>query len=675
MGWCRVVSIVPCLPGKSQRLPGKSQQVYELVAGLRGGRKGPVRRLTDWGRKDRLSGPRGAYRGVGVLVACERMAGSMALISLEDLHIGYRGPPLLEGVDCRIRAGEKIGLLGRNGAGKTTLLRLLEGAEEPDAGKVTIEEGVRVASLPQDVPRDLRGTVGEAIRQGVAGLELADWEQTARVERLADRMELGLDASCDVLSSGMKRRVLLARSMVAEPDVLLLDEPTNHLDLPAIGWLEEYLVQWPGTILFVTHDRTFLQKLAGRILEIDRGRLFDWSCDYETFVKRKEAALAEEEKQNALFDKKLAQEEAWIRQGIKARRTRNEGRVRALKELRNQRHARREQTGPARIRIQEGQRSGRLVAEVEDITFAYTDQPIVTAFSTQIMRGDKIGVIGPNGVGKTTLLRLLLGELSPQEGNVRLGANLQVAYFDQLREQLDEETSIADNVADGSSSITFDGRGKHVLGYLQEFLFTPERSRQEVKFLSGGERNRLLLAKLFAKPSNVLVLDEPTNDLDTETLELLEQRVVEYQGAVLLVSHDRTFLNNVATSTIAFETGGVREYVGGYDDWVRQTASQPVKKATPKPKHNKPGKTRPRGDTKRGGLNYQQRQELAALPAQIEACEAEMASLYETMADAEFYKQPDDVVAEETARMKEFEEQLAAAYARWEELESLADGQ
>ena len=597
----------------------------------------------------------------------------MALISLENLHIGYRGPPLLEGVDCRIRAGEKIGLLGRNGAGKTTLLRLLDGTEEPDAGNVVLEEGTRVAALPQDVPRDLLGAVRAAILKGITGADLPEWEQTARVERLADRMDLDLDAPCEVLSSGMKRRVLLARAMVAQPDVLLLDEPTNHLDLPAIGWLEEYLVQWPGTILFVTHDRTFLSKLAGRILEIDRGRLFDWSCDYQTFVKRKEAALAEEEKQNALFDKKLAQEEAWIRQGIKARRTRNEGRVRALKDLRNQRQSRREQSGPARIRIQEGQRSGRLVAEVSEISFDYPDQAIVRDFSTQIMRGDKIGVIGPNGAGKTTLLRILLGELTPQQGKVRLGANLQVSYFDQLREQLDEESSIADNVADGSSSITFDGRGKHVLGYLQEFLFTPERSRQEVKFLSGGERNRLLLAKLFAKPSNVLVLDEPTNDLDTETLELLEQRVVEYQGAVLLVSHDRTFLNNVVTSTIAFEASGVREYFGGYDDWLRQTAVQAANKVEQKSKKAKPDKSRGSSDGNKSGLNYQQRQELAGLPAQIEGYEGEIASLYETMADAGFYKQADDVVAQETARVKEREDRLAAAYARWEELEALAE--
>ena len=601
------------------------------------------------------------------------MAGLMALISLENLHIGYRGPPLLEGVDCHIRAGEKIGLLGRNGAGKTTLLRLLEGTEEPDAGNVVLEEGARVAALPQDVPRDLLGAVREAILKGITGADLPEWEQTARVERLADRMDLDLDAPCEVLSSGMKRRVLLARAMVAQPDVLLLDEPTNHLDLPAIGWLEEYLVQWPGTILFVTHDRTFLSKLAGRILEIDRGRLFDWSCDYQTFVKRKEAALADEEKQNALFDKKLAQEEAWIRQGIKARRTRNEGRVRALKDLRNQKQSRREQSGPARIRIQEGQRSGRLVAEVSDISFDYPDQAIVRDFSTQIMRGDKIGVIGPNGAGKTTLLRILLGELTPQQGKVRLGANLQVSYFDQLREQLDEESSIADNVADGSSSITFDGRGKHVLGYLQEFLFTPERSRQEVKFLSGGERNRLLLAKLFAKPSNVLVLDEPTNDLDTETLELLEQRVVEYQGAVLLVSHDRTFLNNVVTSTIAFEASGVREYFGGYDDWLRQTAVQAANKVEQKNKKAKPDKSRGSSDGNKGGLNYQQRQELAGLPAQIEGYDGEIARLYETMADAGFYKQADDVVAQETARVKECEDKLAAAYARWEELEALAE--
>ena len=454
----------------------------------------------------------------------------MSLVVLQEVSIGYRGPLLLDEVGCRIDAGQRIGLLGRNGAGKTTLMRLIVGEETPDSGEVQVDPATRLSLLPQDVPDDVQGTVAEVIRQGLAADDLQDWQADQQLQQIASRMKLDTDHDFAELSAGMKRRVLLAQALVSEPDLLLLDEPTNHLDIEAISWLEKFLANWPGTILFVTHDRTFLQKLATRILEIDGGRLFDWSCDYQTFLKRKEAALAAEEKQNARFDKKLAQEEVWIRQGIKARRTRNEGRVRALEKLRLERRERREKTGQAKIEIQEGQRSGRLVAEVSEISFAYPGLPVVENFSTLIMRGDKIGVIGANGAGKTTLLRLLLGTLQPQSGSVRHGVNLQIAYFDQLRQQLDEEASVQENVGEGSQSVLVNGKSKHVLGYLQDFLFTPERARMPVRFLSGGERNRVLLAKLFARPANVIVLDEPTNDLDAETLELLEERLVTYPG-------------------------------------------------------------------------------------------------------------------------------------------------
>ena len=598
----------------------------------------------------------------------------MALITLSNLHIGYRGPPLLAGVACRIGAGEKIGLLGRNGSGKTTLLRLLKGAEEPDAGSIELAAATTVSLLPQDVPAGVAGDVGQVIGEGLVDAQLSTWEREHRVERVGGQMELELGSTFELLSSGMKRRVLLARALVSQPDVLLLDEPTNHLDLTAIEWLETFLERWSGTILFVTHDRAFLRKLASRILEIDRGRLFDWSCDYDTFLKRKEAALADEEKQHALFDRKLQREESWIRQGIKARRTRDEGRVRALHALRRERRERREQSGPAQIQIQEGRRSGRLVAAIDQITFGYPDQPIVAGFSTRIMRGDKVGVIGPNGVGKTTLLRLLLGHLTPQQGSVRLGTNLQVAYFDQLREQLDGTASVEENVGGGAASITLGDRSKHILGYLQEFLFTAERARQPVRFLSGGERNRVLLAKLFAKPSNVLVLDEPTNDLDTETLELLEQRLVTFQGAVLLVSHDRAFLNNVATSTIVFEKAGLREYVGGYDDWLRQASSQqtdvpPVDARRPTAKSQPAGHGKPAARHRRR-LSHGERQELAGLPAEIERLEGVISALYEKMAEPDFYRQPSAVVAGETDRLKQSEEHLQIAYARWEALEA-----
>ena len=599
----------------------------------------------------------------------------MALITLNDLSIGFRGPPLLDGVSCQIEPGQRIGLLGRNGAGKTTFMKILSGETEPDSGELKFAPHVRVALLPQDVPQDIHGPVSDVIAAGWKGASAADvhdneWKKQHGVEQIMSRMQLVDDVTFENLSSGMKRRVLLAQSLVSSPDLLLLDEPTNHLDIDAINWLEDFLSRWDATMIFVTHDRRFLRKIADRILEIDRGRLFDWSCDYDTFLKRKEAALEADEKQNALFDKKLAQEEAWIRQGIKARRTRNEGRVRALKRMRQARSERRTQQGQVNLQIDQGVRSGNLVVNAEDVSFAYDDRPIFKDFTTTIMRGDKVGLMGANGAGKTTLLRVLLGKLYPNAGHVRLGTNLQIAYFDQLREQLAENRSVQENVGDGSDTIKLGDKSKHVIGYLQDFLFSPERARTEVRFLSGGERNRVLLAKLFAKPANVIVLDEPTNDLDTETLELLEDRLVQYQGTLLLVSHDREFLNNVVTSTIVFEANGVKEYVGGYDDWLRQRPdeSKPQIPRRETKRQDTPTSAEPSKDQKRR-LSYKEQKELASLPETIERLESEIAELHEVMAKPEFYKGDGQEIALQTSRLQELEEQLTAVYARWEELD------
>ncbi len=600
------------------------------------------------------------------------------LIRLTELSIGFRGPPLLDGVTCQIESGQRIGLLGRNGSGKTTMLRVLAGAIAPDHGQCQVAPQTKVSLLPQEVPRGLEGTIGDVVLGGLPpeALDHAHlWQSQRQVDRLLGQMNL--DGSLDVgtLSSGMKRRVLLARSLASEPDVLLLDEPTNHLDIDTIVWLEDFLLRWPAALVFVTHDRAFLRRLATRILEIDRGRLFDWSCDYDTFLARKEAALAAEEKQNALFDKRLSQEEAWLRQGIKARRTRNEGRVRALKAMRLERSRRRDRVGTAKLEIQSTERSGALVAKVDCISFAFGERSIVRDFSTTIMRGDKIGLVGANGAGKTTLLKLLLGELPPQSGGVRLGTNLQVAYFDQLREQLDEDATVQENLGAGGETIPIGGRPKHVLGYLQDFLFTPERARTPVRQLSGGERNRLLLARLFARPANLIVLDEPTNDLDTETLELLEERLVEFPGTLLLVSHDRAFLNSVVTSTIVFEAGEVREYVGGYDDWLRQRPEPPPAAdddARPTSARQAPKSSADESPTGKRRLAYHEKRELESLPAKIEELEARLAELHDIMAQADFYRQPSSEIAAKRAELKELDEQLAAAYRRWEELEPLA---
>jgi ATP-binding cassette subfamily F protein uup len=605
----------------------------------------------------------------------------MPLITIRDLSIRFRGPALLDGVNCTIDPGQRIGLLGRNGAGKTTFMRLLRGEVQPDHGQIMFAPGTKISLLPQHVPQHVRGTVASVVAEGVdLGHDAAhdehdaEWRSQHQVDQILSRMELDPDAKFELLSSGMKRRVLLAQSLVSSPDLLLLDEPTNHLDIAAIGWLEEFLGRWNSTYLFVTHDRMFLRKLATRIFEIDRGRLFDWSCDYDTFLLRKEEALAAEEKQNALFDKRLAEEEVWIRQGIKARRTRNEGRVRALKALRIERSERRSAVGKVNLKIQEGKRSGNLIAEVEGVSFAYGDKQIVSDFSTTIMRGDKVGLMGPNGAGKTTLLRILLGQLAPQAGSVRIGTNIEIAYFDQLREQLDEEKTVLEDVGEGSDTVGMGENKQHVIGYLQKFLFTPDRARTPIRFLSGGERNRVLLAKLFCKPANVIVLDEPTNDLDTETLEMLEERLIEFAGTVLLVSHDRAFLNNVVTSTIVFEPDGAREYVGGYDDWLRQR-TLPDASASPRAAKKKDAKSTGEnknsspGNAAKRRLNNKEQRELDGLPKAIELLEADAARIHQQMAEPTFYQQSRDKIATKQSELKTIGDKLAAAYARWEELE------
>jgi ABC transport system ATP-binding/permease protein len=647
----------------------------------------------------------------------------MALIALRDVGLRFRGPPVLDGANLVIEPGERVCLLGRNGSGKTSLLRLLHGEIEPDHGEIARQQGLATAILPQDVPQGLQGSVFDEVARGLgprAGL-LAEYHQVAHrlaveggdelharldriqrdleidggwrmhqeVEAVISRMDLQPDADVATFSAGMKRRVLLAKALVRGPDLLLLDEPTNHLDIDAIAWLEEFLLRYGGALLFVTHDRAFLRRLATRILDLDRGRLTSWECDYPTYVKRKDAALEAEEKQRAEFDKKLAKEEVWIRTGIQARRTRNEGRVRALEALREVRRARRDQPGEVRMELQDAQRSGRLVIEAKNVTFGYAGPTVIDGLTTAIMRGDRVGLIGPNGSGKTTLLRLLLGELQPRAGTVRHGTNLEVAYFDQLHAQLDDARSVRENVRDGADSVTINGKKRHVIGYLEDFLFTPEQAASPVARLSGGERNRLLLARLFTKPSNVLVMDEPTNDLDMETLELLENLLAEYPGTLLLVSHDREFLNNVVTSTLVLEgEGRVKEYAGGYDDWLRQrpaetpgatgeagragqvfrnqrtgTADAPPPALSTEAKPSRPAKERPKR------LTYMEQRELEALPGRIEVLEAQLAELHQVMAEPAFYRQDPAEIVKTKSRLQLLEKETAAAYARWEELE------
>lgn len=595
----------------------------------------------------------------------------MALLSVRELSFGWGGTPLLDRVDLDIQPRERIGLLGRNGAGKSTLLKIIAGEIPPDDGQLIVAPHRRIAWLPQEVPvGGDEETVAAMVEQGYA--ENPDpahhWEAEQAVDRVLTQMGLDGAQRFAALSSGMKRRALLARALVHEPELLLLDEPTNHLDIESITWLEGLLKNREAALLFVTHDRAFLQSVAQRILEVDRGRLFDWTCDYQTFLHRKQLQLDAEDRQNKLFDKKLAAEEVWIRQGIKARRTRNEGRVRALQAMRRERAQRRERAGNVKMQAGRADPSGQLVVKMNKVSFQYGDHLIVRDFSMLITRGDRIGIIGANGAGKSTLLKLILGELQPLAGDVRRGSNVQVIYFDQLREQIDEDQTVVENVGEGQEILSINGAQKHIYGYLQDFLFTPDRARQRARSLSGGERNRLLLARLFKHPSNLLVLDEPTNDLDSETLELLEELLNDYAGTVLLVSHDREFLNNVVTSTIYVGGDGeIREYDGGYDDFVRQRAAQPSldeAPSRPAPRVAAPT-TSPAAKPK---LSFKEQRELAEIPDRIVALEAEQADLHRRMADAGFYKQPAAEISDATRRLEQLTAELAHRYERWTEL-------
>jgi ATP-binding cassette subfamily F protein uup len=623
----------------------------------------------------------------------------MPLITLQDIFLSYGQPPLIDHLNLVVEPNERVCLIGRNGAGKSTLLKILTGQIVPDEGSIKRSSGVTVAQLEQSVPHDAQGTVFDVIAQGLgaegeliktfhhliqqlndnpspkvmndyeecqAELERVNgWDINQRVESIITKMDLNPDVDISSLSGGYKRRVLLARALVCNPDLLLLDEPTNHLDIEAIQWVEQFLLKWEGSLLFISHDRRFMDNLANRFIEIDRGKLQDYNCDYSTYLVRKEENLEIEERQNALFDKRLSQEEVWIRQGIKARRTRNEGRVRALESMRSEYVARRKQLGTARMDIHQAEKSGKIVAEATDVTFAFGDgEVVVKNFSTLIQRGDKVGFIGRNGVGKTTLIKLLLGELTAQQGTIKTGTNLNVAYFDQYRSALDEDKTVQDNVSGGRDMLEIAGKSRHVISYLQDFLFAPERCRQPVKALSGGERNRLLLAKLFTQPSNVLVLDEPTNDLDIDTLDLLEELLINYKGTVILVSHDRAFLNNVVTSTLVFDgSGTIEQYVGGYDDWLRQRKTeQTAKVATPK--------VQSKSSTPSIKLSYKDQRELDSLPAEIEGLEVSISEISGQISEPGFYQTDRAAIEVVEGRLANAQKQLAESYARWELLEN-----
>lgn len=591
----------------------------------------------------------------------------MSLLQFHQVTLAYGALPLLDSADLQIEAGERICLVGRNGTGKTSLMRLITGEENPSKGTIVKAPGIVVTYLTQEIPETMTGSVMEVIRSGLSSVyHEEEWESDRRLENLAVKMGLPLQVSFDSLSGGLKRRVLLARALAGKPDLLLLDEPTNHLDLETIIWLEEFLLTTSITLFFVTHDRAFLKKLATRIIELDRGILTSWKCDYPTYLERKAAALEAEEKEWATFDKKLALEEAWLRQGVKARRTRNEGRVRALLQLRRERGSRRERETKAKILLQEGNLSGQKVIDVKDICFQYGEQCLIQGLTTTIWRGDKIGIIGPNGSGKTTLLKLLLGELQPTAGSVQLGTKLEVLYFDQLRDNIDGEKSVAANVAGDADTVVFQGRSRHIHSYLEDFLFHRDRVRMPAKMLSGGERNRLLLAKLFLQPANLLIMDEPTNDLDAETMELLEELVLEYQGTLLLVSHDRAFLNNVVTSTLVFESAGkVSEYCGGYDDWIAQRPLPKAENTTPSVSVSKKGER----TSKPAVFLKREQRELEELPAKLEQWEQEKESLSALFGDPELYRKEPTRLAEIQAQLQMLEKQIAQAYLRWEELE------
>ena len=605
------------------------------------------------------------------------------LVSLDGIALAFGHLPLLDGVSLRIEDEERIAVIGRNGSGKSTLLKVVSGEAAPDAGTVWRQPGVKIARLEQDVPLSASRPVFDVVADGHTYQSADDeqWRREHDVDLVLSRLGLDGRAIVDTLSGGWRRRVLLARALVGRPEVLLLDEPTNHLDLDAIAWLEEFLARYRGSVVFVTHDRAFLQRLATRIVELDRGRLTSWPGDYATYQRRKAEALAGEEAGQARFDRKLAEEEAWIRQGIKARRTRNEGRVRALEAMRAERRARRERTGAVRLQtaVADAQAapSGKLVFELAGVSKSYGAMPVVREFSARILRGDRVGLIGPNGAGKTTLLKLLLGETLPDSGEVRRGANVDIAYYDQQREQLDPERTVFDTIGDGNDTVTVNGRTRHVHGYLRDFLFPPERAASPVKALSGGERNRLLLARLFTRPANVLVLDEPTNDLDIETLELLEEQLVEWAGTLLLVSHDRVFLDNVVTSTFVFEgSGRVEEYVGGYEDWLRQrqvAAVAPTDAGAPGPPRAAREVAGPAATMARRRLSYKEQRELEGLPGRIEALEGEERELNARIAGPDFYREGGPAIAAALARVQAIADELQAAYERWHELETRSE--
>ncbi len=643
----------------------------------------------------------------------------MALVRFDSLSLAFGHRPLIADASFAIDAGERVALVGRNGEGKSSLLGVIAGSLQPDDGAVWRRPGLRIGFLAQAVDVPPGRTVFDIVADGLAdeGQLLRDWHDAAlamaaepgagherrlaetqatleatggwaleqRVETILSKLSLDGDAAMDTLSGGWRRRVLLARALVGDPDLLLLDEPTNHLDIAAIEWLETMLGDFAGALLFVSHDRAFTRRLATRIVELDRGRLTSWDCDYDRYLERKQAALDNEAREAAKFDKKLADEEAWIRQGIKARRTRNEGRVRALEALRRERRARIERRGNVRAALESAESSGRVVFEAENVSLTLGDTPIVRNLDLTVMRGERIGLVGPNGIGKTSLIRLLLGDIQPDSGTVRVGTRLETLYFDQQREQLDIDRSVMDNVADGSQHVSVGGRRRHVAGYLRDFLFPPERLASPVSSLSGGERNRLLLARLFTRPANLLVLDEPTNDLDIETLELLESMVTGFDGTLLIVSHDRAFLDNTVTSLLVFEGDGVvREYVGSYTDWAgRRLAdaaaptrtSRDAKTATRSDNRERrvtgDSPSRPAKSTTPRKLGFNERRELDALPAQIESLETEQAALQKTINAPEFFSAPHDETRVALERLATVESELETCYARWAELDTL----
>jgi len=594
----------------------------------------------------------------------------MAYVNIQNVSLSFGCVRLFEAINLTIEQGEKVAFVGRNGSGKSTLLKLIAGLIRPDSGAIAIQKDTHSAYLDQLVPGDMPGSVAEVVKSGrdrIPDSLESESERQQQVAKVLSQFGLDGDRPFNNLSAGLKRQVLLSKALVAEPDILLLDEPTNHMDIDSIKRLEDTVLKYRGTVVFVTHDRAFLQRIATRIVEIDLGKLFDQSCDYQSFLERRAAAREIEETGNALFDKKLVKEEAWIRTGIEARRTRNEGRVRALEKMRETRRIRRQRPGAIRLEAQKPERSGSLVVEAENVGFKYGGVPVIADFSTTIMKGDRVGILGPNGTGKTTLLRLLLGELQPATGTIRLGTNLQISYSDQLREHLDENKTVLENVSGGKDTVTINGRTRNIFGYLQDFLFSRDQALSYVSHLSGGERNRLVLARLFTMPSNLLVLDEPTNDLDLETLELLEDYLVNYAGTIILVSHDRAFVNNIVTSTIVFEGGGiVNEYVGGYDDWLRQrpAVSKPVNAVAIKSVNAKEKVPVVK-------FGFRQQKELDSLPHNIQALESEREELYRDMGDPAIYKKDKSELANKKARLEAIKDLLVPMYARWEDLEQL----